>query len=294
MTEESFPALTWNQRRLTGRQGARWPLPETYAFKGRAIRWGCIGEGPPVVLFHGTPFSSFEWNRVASHLARTHTVYYYDMPGYGASEKRAGEDVSLGVQNAVAAALFAHWGLDRPDVVAHDFGGATALRAHLLDGLEYRTLTLIDPVALAPWGSPLVRHVREHEAAFAGMPGYMHDAILAAYLQTAMHRAATPDVLAPYMAPWQGEGQAAFYRQIAAMDQRFTDEVEPRYGEVRCPVQILWGEEDRWLPIAQGRELARRIPGAAFHPVPDSGHLIQEDAPEAIVAHVLAFLGGGA
>ena len=271
-----------------------WRLPDSYRFEGQAVRWGRMGEGAPVVLFHGTPFSSFEWHRVAPYLARTRTVYYYDMPGYGASEKREGQDVSLGVQNTVAAALFAHWGLERPDVVAHDFGGATALRAHLIDGLDYRSLTLIDPVALAPWGSALVRHVREHEAAFAGMPGYMHDAILAAYLQTAMHRPASPDVLAPYMAPWQGEGQAAFYRQIAQMDTRFTDEVEPRYGEIRCPVQVLWGEQDQWIPIARGRELAARIPGAAFHPVPDCGHLMQEDAPEAIVSHVLPFLSSEA
>ena len=34
------------------------------------------------------------------------------------------------------------------------------------------------------------------------------------------------------------------------------------------------------------------LPGAAFHPVPEAGHLMPEDAPEAIVAHVLAFLAG--
>jgi pimeloyl-ACP methyl ester carboxylesterase len=271
-----------------------WPLPQTYRFQGRAVRWGRLGAGPPLVLFHGTPFWSFEWHRVAPHLARIRTVYYYDMPGYGASEKRAGQDVSLGVQNAVAAALFAHWGLDAPDVVAHDFGGATALRGHLLDGLEYRTLTLIDAVALAPWGSPLARHARLHEAAFAEMPAYMHEAILPVYLQSAMHRTATPETLAPYMAPWQGpENQCAFYRQIAQMDERYTEEIVPRLGTIRCPVQVLWGEDDGWLPLAQGRALAARIPGAAFHPVPDCGHLMQEDAPEAIVAHALAILAGG-
>ena|SRR5579883_1892440 len=59
--------------------------------------------------------------------------------------------------------------LSRADVVAHDFGGTTALRAHLLHGCEYGSLTLIDPVALTPRGSPLVRHVRDHEPAFAGL-----------------------------------------------------------------------------------------------------------------------------
>lgn len=271
-----------------------WRLPETFDFQGRTVRWGRIGAGPPLVLMHGTPFSSFEWHRVAPHLAHTRAVFYYDMPGYGASEKHADADVSLGIQNAVLVALLQHWGLAAPDVVAHDFGGATALRGHLLDGLDYRSLTLIDPVAVAPWGSPLVQHVRDHEAAFAGMPGYMHAAILPAYLQSAMHRPATDATLEPYLRPWLGPGnQQAFYRQIAQMDQRFTDAVEPRYRDLRCPVQILWGEQDGWIPIAQGRRLAGMIPGALFHPVPASGHLMQEDAPEAIVAHVLTWLGTG-
>jgi pimeloyl-ACP methyl ester carboxylesterase len=273
---------------------AEWTLAESYGFEGQTVRWGRVGSGPPLVLMHGTPFSSWEWHRVAPHLAGRRRVYYYDMPGYGASEKRAGQDVSLGVQNRVAAALFAHWDLRSPDVVAHDFGGATALRAHLIDGLDYRTLTLIDPVALSPWGSPLVRHVREHEAAFAGMPAYMHEAVLPAYLRTAMHREVTPATLAPYMAPWLGpENQAAFYRQIAQMDTRHTDEIASRLGAIRCPVQILWGEQDAWIPIATGRELASRIPGAKLHTVRECGHLMQEDAPEAIVAHVLTFLEDG-
>jgi pimeloyl-ACP methyl ester carboxylesterase len=165
------------------------------------------------------------------------------------------------------------------------------LRAHFIDGCDYRSLTLIDPVAARPWGSPLVQHVREYEAAFAGMPAYMHEAILPAYLRSALYRPITDEALAPYIEPWKGEaGQRAFYAQIAQMDMAQTDEVQGRYGELRCPVQVLWGEEDRWIPIERGRELAALLPNARLMAVPESGHLMQEDAPEAIVAAVLAFL----
>jgi pimeloyl-ACP methyl ester carboxylesterase len=50
------------------------------------------------------------------------------------------------------------------------------------------------------------------------------------------------------------------------------------------------GEADQWIPIERGRALHKMIPGALFHPVPNAGHLVQEDAPEAIVAAVLRFL----
>jgi pimeloyl-ACP methyl ester carboxylesterase len=269
-----------------------WTLPHTFSFEGQEVRYGVVGAGKPLILVHGTPFSSLVWRRIAPHVAMHRQVFYYDLLGYGRSEMRSQQDVSLGVQNRVFASLLAHWGISRPDVVAHDFGGATALRAHLLEGSEFKSLTLIDPVAIAPWGSPFVRHVREHEAAFRGLPSYLHRAILAAYIAGAAHRSLAPEDLELYLRPWLDErGQAAFYRQVAQMDQRYTDEVEHRYGEIRCPVRILWGEDDEWIPVAQGRALAARIPNAVFQSVENAGHLVQEDAPEAVVATLLGVIG---
>lgn len=270
-----------------------WDVPESFSFEGMEVRYGVLGptEEPPLVLLHGTPFSSYEWHRIAPLLAQRYRVHFHDMPGYGRSAMEEGQDISLSVQNKVFAALLQHWGLERPHVVAHDFGGATALRAWLLDGCRYRSLTLVDPVAVRPWGSPLVQHVHAHEAAFAGMPAYMHQAILPPYIRSALHRAVADETLEGYIAPWLGaQGQAAFYRQIAQMDMAYTDAVQDRYGEVDCPVQILWGEEDQWVPIARGRELAALMPRAQFIPVPGSGHLMQEDAPEAIVDALNGFL----
>jgi pimeloyl-ACP methyl ester carboxylesterase len=55
-------------------------------------------------------------------------------------------------------------------------------------------------------------------------------------------------------------------------------------------VTILWGRDDDWIPLERGQDLARRIPQARFRVVPDAKHLVQEDAPEAIVATVLDFI----
>lgn len=178
-------------------------------------------------------------------------------------------------------------------MLAHDFGGATALRAYYLNGLRYASLTIFDAVALAPWGSPLVQHVRRHEAAFSGMPDYMHRALLRAYLQTAAYNPLSEEALEIYSAPWLGPvGQPAFYRQIAQMDQKFTDEVQGLYGRMDCPVTVLWGEKDEWIPFETGTALAALIADHACVPVPNSGHLVQEDRPEAIVAAVLKRLSG--
>lgn len=201
---------------------------------------------------------------------------------------RDGQDVSLAVQNKVLAVLFREWALDCPHVLAHDFGGATALRAYYLDGLRYASLTIFDAVALAPWGSPFVRHVRRHETAFSEMPDYMHRALLKAYLQTAAHNPLSDEAIDVYAGPWLGPvGQHAFYRQIAQMDQKYTDEVQELYRTMDCPVTVLWAEKDAWIPLYKGNALAAMISDRPCVPIEDSGHLVQEDRPEAIVAAVL-------
>lgn len=257
------------------------------------VRWGVHGQGPAVVLVHGTPFSSAVWAHLAAALVERYRVYLYDMPGYGSSEMRAGQDVSLGIQNRVLAGLLAEWKSDRPAVIAHDFGGATALRAHLIDGCQYDRLMLLDPVALAPWGSPFVRHVRQHEAAFAGLPSTMHRALVDAYVRGALHHSPSTETMDALITPWcSDDGQAAFYRQIAQMDQRWTDEVEPRYAEIRCPVTILWGVQDGWIPVSMATRLQEAIPGSEMHLIAEAGHLVQLDAPSEVAARGFAFLAG--
>ncbi len=266
----------------------RLTLDRSHEFRGQRIAWGTMGEGEPIVLVHGTPFSSQVWRRIAPWLARYREVYFFDLLGYGESEKRSGQDVSLGVQTLVLAEMLSHWSLTEPEIVAHDFGGATVLRGHYLQGLRYRRLTLIDPVALSPWGSPFVQHVRQYEDAFTGLPAYAHQALLTVYLQGASFRGLPPEAIEIYSRPWLGaEGQAAFYRQIAQMDMKYTDEIEPHYGALGYSTQILWGEEDRWIPIGTGERLAALLTAGRPLRIPRAGHLVQDDAPEAIIAAVL-------
>ena len=71
------------------------------------------------------------------------------------------------------------------------------------------------------------------------------------------------------------------------MDQKCTDEVQGQYGRMDCPVTVLWGEEDNWIPRQVGEELAALISTRPPIAVPCAGHLLQEDCPEAIVAAML-------
>lgn len=249
-------------------------------WRGRQVAWGSRGSGPPVVFCHGTPWSSVLWEPFADALSEDFTVFLWDMPGYGRSSKAADHAVDLGAQGELFGDLLDHWGLDAPHVVAHDFGGAVALRAHLLHGATYASLALVDVVALRPWGSAFFRLVGEHPEVFRAQPAAVHRGAVEAYIAGASHRGLTPRQLAALTTPWLSEdGQSAFYRQIAAADQRFTDEVQDRYGELDLPVKVIWGREDTWIPVDRAFELVEMIPDADLTVVEDAGHLIQLDAP---------------
>ncbi|MFF3482008.1 alpha/beta fold hydrolase [Streptomyces sp. NPDC002701] len=273
-----------------------WELRETWDSPIGTLRWDRLGpaDGPPVVLLHGTPFSSYVWHEIAPALAAEgHRVHVWDMPGYGGSAKSDGQDVSLAAQGEVFAGLLGVWGLTRPSVVAHDFGGCVALRAHLLHGAEYERLALVDPVALRPWGSPFFRLVAEHTEVFEQLPAPLHEALVREYVSSASHRGLRPDVLDGLVAPWTGgAGQAAFYRQIGQADQRHTDEIQDLYPTMDLPVTVCWGAQDTWIPPAKGEELAALIPGARLRTIPDAGHLVPLDAPARLLAALLTFLAG--
>jgi len=268
-----------------------WKLDERVPTGAGQVAAGRTGEGPALVLAHGWPWSSFSWHRVIPALTERFTVYWYDMPGYGRSAKDPDQRTSLDVQGRVFAEMLSHWGLSRPNVIAHDFGGATTLRAHLLHGCDFDRYVLMNVVAMRPWGSEFFDHVGRHVAAFQGLPPHIHKAIVQAYIEGALISDIDPNDFEELVAPWlAADGSASFYRQFAQADEAYTAEVEPMFGDVRCPTAILWGEDDPWIPLARGKALHGLMPRAAFHTIPGTGHLPQLENPEAVLQLVQKFL----
>ncbi len=193
-----------------------WMLDATVSTPAGKVAAGSVGDGPPLVLAHGWPWSSYSWHRIIPALARRHRVHWYDMPGYGRSEKGAG------------------------------------MRTSLVHG-----------------------------------PTHIHRAVVDAYIRGAMVGELDDADVEALVAPWiTAEGRESFYEQFAQADERFTREIEGSYGDIRCPVRILWGELDPWIPLERGRELHRLVPQASFEVLPGVGHLPQLDAPELVVSRV--------
>lgn len=259
---------------------------------GGSVAWDRHGAGPPLVLVHGTPASSHLWRRITPRLAERFSVHVWDLLGYGGSEKREGQNVSIAAQARLLADLLEHWDLDAPAVVGHDVGAAIVLRAHLRHGRRFRRIALLDAVAFNPWLTPTTTHIRAHLEHYRAMFLPAFEELVRAHLSTAVHRSMDEETVDAYLAPWRGEeGRAAYLRKIVQVDEGQTAELEPLLGSIRVPVLVIWGERDRWLDPSLGRRLAGAIPEARLVLVPEAGHFVTEDAPEEVAAHLLEFFG---
>ena len=268
-----------------------WNLNNSVETSAGMVATGSAGDGPDLVLAHGWPWSSYSWHRVIPELAKLFRVHWYDMPGYGQSDKRSEQRTSLDVQGKIFKEMLTHWGISHPLVIAHDFGGATTLRAHLLHDCDFSGYILINVVAMRPWGSDFFAHVGRHIDAFSGLPSHIHKAIVQAYIKGALVNDIDDRDMENLVKPWLSEdGTASFYAQFAQADEKYTAEIESDYGKIRCPVNIIWGEDDPWIPLDRGKALSQLIPQASFETIQGVGHLPQLEVPDQVAARFISIL----
>ena len=143
---------------------------------------------------------------------------------------------------------------------------------------------LVDDVCLQPWGSPIYRLIQANAPVFGELPAAFHRALVETYLGGVTVRGLTAAETGRLAAPWLGEaGQRAFYRQIEQVRRSHTDDLVGLLGATRCPVDVVWGASDAWLPIEIGRRLADALGTTAIE-IPDAGHLVMFDQPELVAA----------
>ena len=206
-------------------------------------------------------------------------------------KKNLDQRTSLDVQGNVFCELIKHWGLENPSVIAHDFGGASTLRAHLLHKVDFSRYVLMNVVAMRPWGSDFFDHVGKHVEAFVGLPPHIHKAIVEAYIQGALVTQLESQDFEYLVAPWLTEdGRLSFYRQFEQADEKYTKDIEAMYPDIRCPVKIIWGKNDPWIPISRGEALGDSVKAESFKSLPDVGHLPQLEAPQVVLRELLSLI----
>ncbi|KAJ5637140.1 Alpha/Beta hydrolase protein [Penicillium lividum] len=259
------------------------------------IRWTSLGDktSPPLIFIHGTPWSSQVWHIYAHSLARYFHVYLSDNPGFGCSplgqplpgkeSTKEALDADLSEQSEVFAALYRFWaqswGSGKAHVIAHDHGGLMSLRAHILHGCQFASLCLINVVALGPFGQPLFKLVAENEEVFLALTGPVFEGVVESYIRDAAYSDLKREIMDMLKSPWLSEaGRRGFVRQMVQANSRSTEDVEDRYSEVgkAMPVRIIWGKEDRWIPVETAFRLGEKL-NADVVLIDRAGHLVMYD-----------------
>jgi len=273
-----------------GSEATATPMPaerQTTVF-GQHIHYVEAGTGPTLILIHGLAGSSRHWQSVIAPLARYHHVIALDQIGFGHSDKplidyRAETfvdflDEFMRVQHLAKATM-----------VGNSLGGWVAALMAIEHPERVDRLVLVDA------------------AGMAGLTDYLGPQRMMALRQSTLGdaRALNPLLFAdprPYNSPQAL--RAGFTAQLFAGDgytvskvmdamERKQDLLDDHLGAIHAPTLILWGHQDRIIPLQFGESLQRGIAGAKLAVLDHCGHAPMIECPKPFVSALENFLTQG-
>jgi pyruvate dehydrogenase E2 component (dihydrolipoamide acetyltransferase) len=243
--------------------------PRELEAAGLRLRYLALGEGDsvPVLLLHGFGADLNTWMFTQPALAEGRQVIALDLPGHGGSTKQVDHADAESLAAVIGQALEG-LGIERAHLVGHSMGGGIAIAFALRQPERVATLTLIASASLGPeingaFIDGFVRAARRREATeVLGL--LVHDPAL-------VSRTMVEDVLRYKRL----DGVTAALAAIAGEwfpDGRQRADLANAVAALKLPVQIIWGREDRIIPVAHAEALASRLP---VHILQQTGHLPQ-------------------
>ncbi len=266
---------------------------------GHRAVYRMAGEGPPVLLIHGMINSSRHWREVALRLADSYTVIAPDLIGHGDSATPRG-DYSIGAHAASIRDLLAAIGIESATVVGHSLGGGVAMQFFYQFPQRTQRLVLVSSGGLGPEVSPLLR-----VAALPGASMLLRAAARRSVVDTLDARGTTMrkrgsskgvylQAIARALRPLQDAGSRRAFletlRSVIDVHGQRVSALDRLYLLRDVPMLVVWGERDRTIPPAHGRQTAAAIPQARFETLPKAAHFPHLDDPEGLATVIGNFL----
>ena len=246
-------------------------------------------DAPAVVLLHGFGASLHTFEPWAKALSSDHRVVSFDLPGAGLSEPDPTGLYTDARSMEILTALLDRLGIARASLVGHSIGGRLAWSYAAAHPDRVDKLVLIAPDGFAspgfeygkpPEASLLVRSMR-----YVLPKPLLRASLAPAYGDPSALTEATVDryydlMLAP------GVRSAL----IARMEQTVRHDPRPALRTIRAPVLLVWGTKDGMIPAINAEDYLRELPDARLVSFPGLGHVPHEEAPDATLSPVRAFL----
>lgn len=233
-------------------------------------------ERPPVVLLHGIGGMHLLWSPQIRRLPG-YRIYTLDLPGHGKSAQGGGAQTIESYAEKIFSWMEAIH-LPRAVFVGHGMGGAIALSLGIRHPECVLGLGLLSTASRFSFPPELL--------ADAATPATFYKAVM--NLVSWSFGSATPKELVEQVANRLSETrQSVLYGDLLACE-RF--DCTERLADIRLPVLILCGAEDRLTPLRASQLMARAIPGAILEIIPQSGHMLIMEQPEQVANFLIAFL----
>jgi 4,5:9,10-diseco-3-hydroxy-5,9,17-trioxoandrosta-1(10),2-diene-4-oate hydrolase len=256
------------------------------------LRYVRVGSGSAVVLVHGFGSSLYTWKDVLPALAARHDTIALDLPGFGESARPA--DLSLEAFPRAVVGLMDRLGIERAALVGNSMGGATAAIVAGTHPSRVSRLVLLDAAGfnLEPAARPaMVRVATSWVAPLLGLlPGkrlIVERSLLEVFHDDAL---VTDERVAEYLAPAQRPGTALGLRSLGASLDASPSRVAETLAAIQAETLVIWGDDDRWIPLADADRFVAGIKGARKVVVPACGHMPQEEKPLEVARLLLEFL----
>ncbi len=261
-----------------------------------AVRWHVQqqGEGPTVLLLHGTGGSTHSWAACTASLARRYRVVAIDLPGHGFTHAadhgdRPRQPFGLREMASAVAELLRHLGVVPRFAVGHSAGMPVLMQLALQGDIAPQHLLGVCPALVSPpaWYvrlvAPVLATVVESDAvATSGAWVAQRTPLVRLMLESAGSPLTAPQV-ARY--EWLCRQPDHVQAALSMMSRWDLPALMREAATLRTPLTLLAGRADRWVPLPALRRAASRLPTATLVDVP-GGHLLPEEHPDEVLARI--------
>ncbi|MDH4074405.1 MAG: alpha/beta hydrolase [Acidimicrobiia bacterium] len=259
-----------------------------------------VGTGPDVLFVHGWPVSGATFRGLLPFLADQVTCHVIDLPGAGASRFSPGAPLSIDGHIAAVRTVVDLLGLNQVAAVGHDSGGLIARHA-LAGDPRLRAMGLIDteqPQGLN-WRFKAflaARHLPAFGAGFAWALGRRtlrrNDLVLGGAFADKSLLDGEFDEL--FLAPLRSDltRRDAAISVLDSFSQQHVRALAALHDRITVPVQLVWGADDPFFPVAWAREMAGTFADGRIEVIEGARLFSHEEKPEAVSKALLAVLAG--